>query len=164
MSDASPSKEAASAPGPHLSTKKTSRPALRLAIVGIVVGAAVAFLLIKGLGSSLNYFDTVNDAVTHRASIGTSEIRLEGTVDKGTVVRTNLGASFYISSGTHRVYVINEGTPPSLFQPTVPVVVVGHFSTPTSMTFLSNQIMVKHSSSYITQHPNRVRAGNGATH
>ena len=47
---------------------------------------------------------------------------------------------------------------------TVPVVVVGHFSTPTSMTFLSNQIMVKHSSFYITQHPNRVRAGNGATH
>lgn len=154
---------AASPEAPNPSTKKPVRPAVRLAIVGLVVALAVGFLLVKGLGSSLNYFETVNQAVHHRTSLGTSDFRLEGTVDPGTVKRTNLGASFYVSSGNDRVYVVNTGSPPELFQPTVPVVVVGHFSSDTSMTFLSNQIMVKHSASYIQAHPNRVRAGNGTS-
>lgn len=141
--------------------KKQRRPALRLAIVGVVVALAIGFLLVKGLGSSLDYFKTVNEAVHQRSQLGTTTFRLEGTVVPGTVERTKLGASFDIASGKDSVHVVNTGTPPQLFQPTVPVVVVGHFSSATSSTFLSNQIMVKHSSSYIEAHPDRVRAGNG---
>jgi cytochrome c-type biogenesis protein CcmE len=141
--------------------KKQRRPALRLGVVGVVVALAIGFLLVKGLGSSLDYFKTVNEAVHQRSQLGMTTFRLEGTVVPGTVERTKLGASFDISSGKDSVHVVNSGTPPQLFQPTVPVVVVGHFSSATSSTFLSNEIMVKHSSSYIQAHPNRVRAGNG---
>jgi cytochrome c-type biogenesis protein CcmE len=56
--------------------------------------------------------------------------------------------------------VHNTGSPPQLFQPNVPVVVVGHF---TGGTFVSNQIIVDHSAQYIEQHPGRVRAPNGTT-
>ena len=148
-------------PAPSDAPKKAGRPALRLAVVAAVIIAAVGFLLIKGLGSSLDYFKTVNEAVQQRQSLGTTVFRLEGTVVPGTVQRTNLGAEFEIASGKSSVHVVNTGTPPQLVQATVPVVVVGHFASASSMTFLSNQIMVKHSSSYIAAHPDRVRSKNG---
>jgi cytochrome c-type biogenesis protein CcmE len=58
--------------------------------------------------------------------------------------------------------VHNTGSPPQLFQPGIPVVVVGHFDSASGSTFLSDQIMVKHSADYIAQHPNRVKASNGS--
>ena len=89
----------ASAPAPH--PGRTTRPRLRLALVGVVVVTAVGFLLIKGLGSSLDYFKTVNEAVDSKAKIGTSTFRLEGTVVKGSVERRVNGASFDIAQGCH---------------------------------------------------------------
>ncbi len=58
--------------------------------------------------------------------------------------------------------VQNSGSPPQLFQPDIPVVVVGHFASVGSDVFVSNQIMVKHSAQYIAANPGRVRAPNGS--
>ncbi|HUA96062.1 MAG TPA: cytochrome c maturation protein CcmE [Acidimicrobiales bacterium] len=137
------------------------RHRLRLVLVFVVLGAAVVFLLVEGLGSSLDYFDTVHQALTHRSSLGTSTFRLEGTVVAGTVHDTRRGTDFSISGGGDRVAVVNTGSPPQLFQATIPVVVVGHFASAGSDTFVSDQIMVKHSATYIAQHPARVRGRNG---
>ena len=52
----------------------------------------------------------------------------------------------------------NTGSPPDLFQPDIPVIAVGHFA---GSAFVSDQILVKHSSNYIAQHPARVTAPNG---
>ena len=150
-----------SAPAPN--PARNARPRLRLAMVGIVILAAVGFLLVKGLGSSLDYFKTVNEALSSKTQVGTTTFRLEGTVVPGTVTKTLEGASFDIASNKQSVHVINTGTPPQLFKADMPVVVVGHFVSTQSTTFLSNQIMVKHSASYIEAHPNRVRAGDGTT-
>ncbi len=57
--------------------------------------------------------------------------------------------------------VVNTGSPPQLFQSSIPVVVVGHFTTTSSLDFVSNSILVKHSANYIAQHPGRVTAKNG---
>lgn len=137
---------------------------LRLAVVAAVLVGAVAYLLVAGLGSSLDYFDTVGQAFTHRAAIGTSTIRLEGVVVPGTVERTARGADFQVSGAGHKVTVHATGSPPQLFQPDIPVVVVGHFATARSDLFLSDQIMVKHSATYIAEHPTRVRAPGGTVH
>ncbi|HUC04726.1 MAG TPA: cytochrome c maturation protein CcmE, partial [Acidimicrobiales bacterium] len=59
------------------------------------------------------------------------------------------------------VRVANTGSPPQLFQANIPVVVVGHFASASSDEFVSNQILVKHSASYIAKYPGRVRAKNG---
>ncbi len=131
-------------------------------LAGIVLAAALVFLLVEGLGSSLNYFDTVDQALAHRASLGTSTFRLEGVVVPGSVRRTELGADFAVSGSKGQVQVHNTGSPPQLFQPNIPVVVVGHFSSDRSDLFVSDQIMVKHSSNYIAQHPGRVQAPNGS--
>jgi cytochrome c-type biogenesis protein CcmE len=130
-------------------------------VAAVLVGALV-FLLVEGLGSSLDYFDTVDQALAHRATLGTSTFRLEGVVVPGTIRRTAVGTNFTVSEGVEQVAVRNVGSPPELFQQNIPVVVVGHFAGAGSELFLSNQIMVKHSANYIAAHPGRVKAPNGS--
>ena len=140
---------------------RRSRHRLRILAVFAVLAAAVVYLLVEGLGSSLDYFDTVGQAYAHKASIGTGTIRLEGLVVRGSIHRTAAGADFVVSGGGHRVTVHETGSPPQLFQPAIPVVVVGHFAGRGSYLFLSDQIMVKHTANYIAEHPTRVRAPDG---
>jgi cytochrome c-type biogenesis protein CcmE len=101
---------------PQKPAKKMRRPAVRLFLVGGVIILAVGFLLVKGLGSSLDYFKTVDQAVSQKQSIGTTEIRLQGIVVPGSVTRTDTGATFEVAGGTKQVYVVNSGTPPQLFK------------------------------------------------
>ncbi|MHB8330303.1 MAG: cytochrome c maturation protein CcmE domain-containing protein [Acidimicrobiales bacterium] len=140
-------------PGAH-------RMRARYLVVGAVLVGAFAFLLAKGLGGSLDYFETVDQALAHKATLGSRTFRLEGLVVPGTVERTGSGVDFVAAGTTRRVLVENFGNPPQLFQPDVPVVVVGHF---VGDTFVSSQIIVDHSAQYVEQHPNRVRAPNGTT-
>ncbi|MGH9082279.1 MAG: cytochrome c maturation protein CcmE [Acidimicrobiales bacterium] len=153
-----------SVPGGAVRAGGGRRRRLRVLVVFVVLAAAVAYLLVEGLGSSLDYFDTVPQALAHKASIGTTTIRLEGLVVPGSVRRTAAGADFSVSGGGRRVPVRNAGSPPGLFKADRPVVVVGHFARTGSAVFESDQIMVKHTANYIAQHPARVRAPNGSVH
>jgi cytochrome c-type biogenesis protein CcmE len=140
--------------------RRAGRRRVVVAVVVLALGAGA--LLSQGLLRSLNYFKTVDQALAQRASVGTRVIRLEGVVKPHTIERTATGAAFVLTgSGDHQVRVDSHGTPPQLFQADIPVVVVGHFSTATSRIFLASQILVKHTSTYIAQHPRRVRAPNG---
>ncbi len=130
----------------------------RLLAAGAVLLAAFVFLAIKGLGGSFNYFETVDQALSHKAMLGSQTFRLEGLVVPGTVRRSRHGVDFTAAGTGHSVAVVNTGNPPQLFQPDIPVVVVGHFD---GATFFSNQIIVDHTSQYIEQHPKRVRAPDG---
>jgi cytochrome c-type biogenesis protein CcmE len=137
------------------------RTRVRLAVVGVVLVAALVFLLVEGLGSSLNYFDTVDQALAQKASLGTSTVRLEGLVVPHSIVNTAVGTDFSIAESGRTIRVDNTGSPPQLFQPNIPVVVVGHFQSPTSALFQSNSILVKHTADYVASYPARVRAPNG---
>jgi cytochrome c-type biogenesis protein CcmE len=147
--------------GPAMPPRRRRRTSRRVLVVFALLIVAFVFLLIEGLGSSLNYFDTVDQAYAHRATLGTTTFRLEGTVDAGTIHPTATGTNFDISEGAHVVHVANTGTPPQLFQASIPVVVVGHFTSASSSNFVSNSILVKHSATYRDQYPTRVRAKNG---
>jgi cytochrome c-type biogenesis protein CcmE len=146
--------------GPALPRPRRRR-SRRLWIVFALLVAAFAFLLIEGLGSSLNYFDTVNQALAHRSTLGTTTFRLEGDVVPGSIHPTAVGTNFAICQGAHTVAVQNTGSPPQLFQVNIPVVVVGHFTSVTSSAFVSNQILVKHTATYTAKYPGRVKANTG---
>ena len=158
-------------PRPPESSEAPERPAVasalavrrrrtkrRLLFVFVLLAAALVFLLVEGLGSSLDYFDTINQALSHRAQLGTTSFRLEGNVVPGSIHSTASGADFSMCQGANVVDVVNSGSPPQLFQNGIPVVVVGHFSSDTSRQFLSNTIEVKHSSTYTAQYPGRVHS------
>ena len=147
--------------GPAMPPPRRRRTSRRVLVVFALLIIAFVFLLVEGLGSSLNYFDTVDQAYAHRATLGTTTLRLEGTVDAGTIHPTATGTYFDISEGAHVVHVADTGSPPQLFQANIPVVVVGHFTSASSSNFFSNSILVKHSATYIEQYPTRVRAKNG---
>ncbi|MGH9171862.1 MAG: cytochrome c maturation protein CcmE [Acidimicrobiales bacterium] len=132
----------------------------RMWVVGLVILAAIGFLLYKGVTSAVVFFKTTNQAVAQRASLGDSVFQLEGTVVKGTVQHLQSDVyEFRITSAGVSLLVRNTGDPPQLFRPGLPVVVVGHF-VGSSNLFASDQIMVKHSQQYIAAHPGRVKPGN----
>ena len=142
-------------PGPPVPPPRRRKTSKRVLAVFVLLGVALVFLLVEGLGSSLDYFDTVDQALAHRSTLGTSTFRLEGTVVPGTIHPTSTGTNFDICQGPHVVHVDNVGSPPGLFRDRIPVVVVGHFTTATSADFASNSILVKHSATYDAQHPGR---------
>ena len=95
-----------------------------------VLAGALVFLLVEGLGSSLNYFDTVHQALAQKATLGTTTLRLEGVVVPGKlVVDTPVGTDFTVAAGDeHGAGATTPARRPQLFQPDIPVVVVGHFA------------------------------------
>jgi cytochrome c-type biogenesis protein CcmE len=136
----------------------------RLGVVGLVLAAALGFLIYKAISSAVVYFKTAQEAVAARQSLGDSTFQIEGLVVKGSIAKTDGSvSSFQISSGKVTVAVLNSAPQPALFQQNVPVVLVGHFVGATN-TFASEQILVKHSNAYIAAHPNRVRAPDGTKH
>jgi cytochrome c-type biogenesis protein CcmE len=141
--------------------RRHRRLSWRLLAVFALLAVALVFLLIEGLGSSLDYFDTVNQAMAHRQTLGTQTFRLEGTVVPNSIHATNAGSNFSICQGSNVVHVANTGSPPGLFKARVPVVVVGHFTSETSDQFVSNSILIKHSSTYSAQYPGRVKPQTG---
>ncbi len=149
----------ASAPIPRLSA--APQPAshrLRYVVVGLVLVGALTFLLVKGLGSALDFYLPANQAVADRASLGDKTFNLEGLVERGSIHPTRDGVDFVVTAGAIKVTVHNTSSPPELFQVNIPVIAVGHFNGP---FFLSDQILVKHSADYIAAHPGRVTAPNG---
>lgn len=163
--------EPGEAPAPTTSAARSSSPTsrprpaavrtghrVRYTVVGLVLVGALVFLVAKGLGTALNFYLPANQALAQRASLGGKTFNLEGLVAEGSIRHTSSGVDFVVTSGAARVTVVNTGTPPELFQPDIPVIAVGHFRGP---IFVSDQILVKHSSTYIAAHPDRVTAPNG---
>jgi len=135
------------------------RHTARYLVVGLILVGALAFLLAKGLGSALNFYLPADQAVAQKASLGDKTFNLEGVVAPGSIHSTTDGVNFVVTSGAVHVAVHNSSSPPELFQPSIPVIAVGHFS---GDVFVSDLILVKHSSTYIAAHPSRVEAPNGS--
>ena len=126
----------------------------RLWVAGVVIVAALAFLVSRGLGDATVYFKTADEALDQRAGLGDRRFRLEGAVVPGSVQPTASGVGFQVrgtSGGT--VDVVHQGDPPELFQPDIPVVLEGRWE---GAHYASDRIMVKHSSEYRAENPERV--------
>ncbi|HEV3264966.1 MAG TPA: cytochrome c maturation protein CcmE [Acidimicrobiales bacterium] len=150
--------------GPPPSAPATTTPRrpshrLRYATVGVVLIGAFAFLLVKGLSSAINFYLPVDQALHQKSTLGSQTFNLEGLVMPGSIQSTTRGVDFTLTAGGDSVRVVNTSSPPQLFQNNIPVIAVGHWS---GGTFLSNQILVKHSANYIAANPGRVTAPNGS--
>ena len=71
--------------GPKVLSPEQRRQRRRLGIVGVVILAAIGFLVYKGITSAIVFFKTANEAVAQRATLGNTVFQLEGTVVPGTV-------------------------------------------------------------------------------
>ena len=126
----------------------------RLWAAGAVIAAALGFLLFQGLGEATVYFKTADEAVSQKEDLGDQRFRLEGTVVPGSVKATPGGVAFEVrGTGGGTVDVMHRGDPPELFQPDIPVVLEGRWD---GDRYSSDRIMVKHTSEYRAENPERV--------
>jgi cytochrome c-type biogenesis protein CcmE len=125
----------------------------RLWLAGIVVVAALGFLVFQGLGNATLYFRTADEAVAQRAELGDRRFRIEGDVVDGSVQQVGNDVSFILTSKSVEVPVRHKGDPPELFRPGIPVVLEGRFQ---GDHFSSDRIMVRHSETYVAENPERV--------
>jgi cytochrome c-type biogenesis protein CcmE len=126
----------------------------RLWLAAAVVLLALGFLLLRGLNDATLYFRTADEAVAQREMLGERRFRIEGLVADGSVRPTGEEAvGFRIEENGVSVPVQHRGDPPELFRPGIPVVLEGRFD---GEVFSSDRIMVKHTSEYRAEHPERV--------
>ncbi|MDQ4096362.1 MAG: cytochrome c maturation protein CcmE, partial [Actinomycetota bacterium] len=85
----------------------------RLWIAGAVVVAALAFLLIQGLGNATLYFRTADEAIAQRESLGTRRFRIQGDVVPGSVRPSgdagDNAVAFTLTSRGATVPVLHQG-------------------------------------------------------
>ena len=125
----------------------------RLWLAGIVVLAALGFLVFQGLGNATLYFRTADEAVAQRNELGDRRFRIEGDVVDGSVRQDGNDVSFTLTSKSVEVPVVHKGDPPELFRPGIPVVLEGRFR---GDHFSSDRILVRHSETYVAENPERV--------
>jgi len=126
----------------------------RLWLAGVVVLAALGFLVFQGLGNATLYFRTADEAVAQRDELGERRFRIEGDVVDGSVEKVGNDVSFTLTSKSVEVPVRHKGDPPELFKPGIPVVLEGRFQ---GDVFSSDRILVRHSETYVAENPDRVR-------
>jgi cytochrome c-type biogenesis protein CcmE len=94
-----------------LTSASRARPRIhssrRLWVAGIVVLGAIGFLVFRGLGNSIVYFKTADEAVASRAQLGSRDFRIEGVVVPGSVRPAGADVAFAIASKGVQVPVVN---------------------------------------------------------
>lgn len=142
--------------GPEPGRRRPSEGGRRrwLAIGGLVaVLAVLGFVLVRGLGDAATFFYNVDEAMEAKDELGGDRFRMQGNVAYGSVTETDRGVDFALRYNGVEVPVSHLGTPPELFGPDIPVVLEGSFE---GDTFVSDEILIKHDSTYDEQNPDRV--------
>ncbi|MCU1395386.1 MAG: ccmE [Ilumatobacteraceae bacterium] len=123
----------------------------------VLVLAAGGVVLTKFLTTSLDYYCNV-DEVGHKSGCENGRrLRIQGTVDEGTLKAANGVTTFDISFNKATIPVVYQGDPGGLFQECIPVVVHGEMQ---GGVFNGDEVEVKHSSTYEAKNPDRISTAN----
>ena len=138
---------------PRVRPAKPATSKLRIIAVVLIVLGAIGFLMFKGLGDATVYFKTADEAVAEKDELGDRRFRVEGAVVTDSVRQVGDNVEFEIISAGEVVPVVHQGDPPELFKPGIPVVLEGRWD---GDVYASDRIMVKHTTEYREQNPDRV--------
>ena len=123
---------------------------------GLVIVAAIAYLIWAGVSQSVVYFVTPSELLA--APVPSKTYRLGGLVQQGSLKwePRSLDLSFTLSDGKATVAVRHKGTPPDLFAEGRGAVVEGAWTIWDSRTgdgyFKASLILAKHSEEYKAPH------------
>jgi len=132
----------------HREKRKPRRGKLWAGLGLVAVAGALVWLIGGGLKDNLVYFLTPSELQARGASAYGQAIRLGGQVEPGSV-HWNADAHdlrFVVTDGKTKIQVHSTGSPPSMFQEGIGVVVEGKFAS--DGVFQSDNLMVKHSNEY----------------
>jgi cytochrome c-type biogenesis protein CcmE len=127
-----------------MNAKKKRRLAFAAAL--LVVGAAVAGVIVYGLGQNTMYFRSPSDVAAKQVSQGVA-FRLGGLVEKGSV-QHGAGAEvhFRVTDGKSTIPADFSGVLPALFREGQGVVATGAMK---DNTFIASEVLAKHDEKYM---------------
>jgi cytochrome c-type biogenesis protein CcmE len=126
-----------------------------LAVVLVAGGVVVT----KVLTSAIDYYCNVDEVGAKSGCEAGRRLRVQGTVEEGTVEKTGAVTDFDIAFNGTTMHVRYEGDPGGLFQECIPVVVHGTY---TSGVFQGDTLEVKHSNEYAAKNPDRLDTAKSA--
>jgi len=123
-------------------------------VVLCIVLVAGGVIVTQFLRSAVDYYCNV-DEIGHRDGCEAGRrLRVQGTVDKGSVESTDGITTFAISFGGQTLPVRYEGQPGGIFEECEPVVVHGEL---VNGTFQGDRVEVKHSNEYEAENADRLQ-------
>jgi cytochrome c-type biogenesis protein CcmE len=129
--------------------KRNWLPILVLALVVVVGGVIVT----QFLTSAVDYYCNVDEINVREGCDDDRRIRLQGTVDEGSVVRSDGVTVFTISFNGASLPVRYAGEPGGIFKECIPVVVHGVIE---EGALQGDRVEVKHSDEYVSVNDERV--------
>lgn len=124
-----------------------------LVLGGLVIAAALSFLVYQGISNNLVYYITPSELLAKGALAEGQNFRLGGQVRPGSVQwnsRTKLLRFVLQDPKGGRVRVVTHTIPPELFNNGIGCVVEGVFL---NHQFDASNLMIKHSSTYVAPRP-----------
>ena len=131
--------------------RRRNRGAVALLVLVLIAGGVV---VTKFLTSAIDFYCNV-DEVGHKSGCEAGRrLRIQGTVEEGTVKKDGAVTDFVIAFKDVTMPVHYEGDPGGLFQECIPVVV--HGTLDPAGVFEGDKLEVKHTNEYAAKNPDRL--------
>ena len=128
-----------------MNAKKKRRLAFAAAL--LTAGAAVAGVIVYGLGQNTMYFRSPSDVAAKQVGEGVA-FRLGGLVEKGSVTHgTGAEVHFRVTDGKSTIPADFNGVLPALFREGQGVIATGAMDA--SGTFIASDVLAKHDEKYM---------------
>jgi cytochrome c-type biogenesis protein CcmE len=140
---------------------RRKRPWAAIIVLALVLVAGTVAVT-KFLSSAIDYYCNVDEIGNKSGCTVGRDLRIQGTVDEGSIRRQGDVTLFSISFGGVTMPVHYQGGQVDLFQECIPVVIHGKVASVDGVRqFDGTEIEVKHSADYQAAHPDRVDAATG---
>jgi len=124
----------------------------------VVLGAVLiagGVVVTQFLRSAIDYYCNVDEIGERSGCDADRRLRVQGVVDRGTVVHDAGDTEFDITFNDATIAVRYNGEPGGIFKECLPVVVHGHFDDAATV-FLGDRVEVKHSDEYVAVNDERL--------
>jgi len=126
---------------------KRNRKVLPIVVLALVVVAG-GVIVTQFLSSAVDFFCNVDEVGERKGCEEDRRIRLQGTVDEGTIASNSGETTFSMTYNEVTMNVVYDGDPGGIFQECIPVVVHGEI---TSGVLYGDRLEVKHSDEYAAE-------------
>ncbi len=141
-------------PDDEVASARSRRKLLPMIVLAAVLVAG-GVIVTQFLRSAVDYYCNVDEVGVRSGCDADRRLRLQGVVERGSVVSTGGDTAFDISFNEARISVFYNGEPGGIFKECIPVVVHGNFDA-SSDTFLGDRVEVKHSDEYVAVNDDRL--------
>ncbi len=130
--------------------RKTSYLSIAVIVIVLVGGAVI---ISQFLTSAIDYYCNVDEVGVRDGCESGRQLRVQGTVDRGSLTSVGGATSFSLSFNNKTLHVVYSGQPGGIFQECIPVVAQGRL---VGGIFEAVRIEVKHSNEYVAANKDRI--------